>query len=71
MPELVERLKDFSAKIFAPPHMSERGLTMTGGGQAALYTIMQAFVDRGDYVFAPEITYSSFLSIVSGVCVAV
>ncbi|KAK8396852.1 hypothetical protein O3P69_005074 [Scylla paramamosain] len=62
IPELVKHLTDFTAKLFAPPHMSERGLAITAGGQAALHAVLHTFVDPGDCVFVPETTYSSFFS---------
>ncbi|MPC09297.1 Kynurenine/alpha-aminoadipate aminotransferase, mitochondrial [Portunus trituberculatus] len=53
-PKLIERLTDFTGKLFAPPHMSERGLTITTGGQAALQTILHTFVDPGDHLETTE-----------------
>lgn len=63
--ELIEHLRDITTKLFAPPHMTERGLLVTAGASIGIYTILHTFVDPGDYVFLPETTYPSFLSAVS------
>lgn len=55
--QLVDHLAAMIKELFAPPHMDQRKVMVTAGANAANYIIMNTFVNPGDYVFIPEVTY--------------
>lgn len=52
-------------ELLAPPHIAKREVLVTAGANAANYIVAQTFINPGDYVFIPEVTYPLVHMIVS------